>query len=299
MNPLTAPRNGLPALTPGTRLLGEILTWSASGVRVRHRDLVNALRDSGLDEGVARELAPRHAFSRACKKLARERIIRQVGEDDKMIRFQFTREAKAGDRFEYELETMLSLEKATGKVSCDLAGLAALAQEYLDDCIEARTGGDVTKVVQRLFERQADLFPIREAGGAYFCPQEHAAFIDRVHAFLSKLNGRLSRFPVPAGTPQGDRSVKDAVASGIAGLIEEHRQAVAAFGSDTRESTLERAAERIRLTRHKVSAYAAYLQEERERLEADLAAAADELRRKVAELAEDRATARPAPAATA
>jgi hypothetical protein len=288
MTTATAVRNGLPSLAPGTRLLGEILTWSAGGVRVRHRDLVHALHDSALDEGVARELAPRHAFSRACRKLARERIIRQVGEDDKRIHFQFTREAKAGDRFEYELETMLSLDKATGKVHCELPGLATLAQELLDDCIEARTGGDVTRVVQRLFERQADLFPIREAGGAYFVPQQHSGFIDRVHALLGKINGRLSRFPVPAGTPHGDRSVKDAVASGIAAIIAEHRAAVAEFGADTRESTLGRAAERIRLTKHKIVSYAAYLQEERERLERDLCAASDELRRKVEELAAER-----------
>lgn len=59
--------NGTHAVPAGTRLLGEIITWSCSGVSVRHLDLVNALRDSGLDEGVARELAPWHAFSRACK----------------------------------------------------------------------------------------------------------------------------------------------------------------------------------------------------------------------------------------
>ena len=63
---------------------------------------------------------------------------------------------------------------------------------------------------------------------------------------IKLLNGNLRRFPVPAGTPHGDRSVKEAVAGGIASLIEEHRQAVALFGSDTRASTLERAAERIK-----------------------------------------------------
>ena len=33
---------------------------------------------------------------------------------------------------------------------------------------DARTGSDVTRGVQRLFERRADLFPIRESGGVYF-----------------------------------------------------------------------------------------------------------------------------------
>jgi hypothetical protein len=280
-----AKANGFLPLAPGTKLLGEVITWSCSGVSVPYLDLLAALRDSGLDEGVARELAPRHAFSRACKKLTRERIIRQVAEDDTHLQFQFTAEHKDGDRYSYDFETLLTLEKARGLVTCDLPGLATLAQEELDRCIASRTGGDVTRVVQRLFERRADLFPIREKGGAYFVPQEHAAFVDGAQAFLGKLNGRMNRFPVPAGTPHGDRSVKDAVAGGIAALIEEHRAAIAAFGADTREATLERAAERIRLVRHKVGAYAAYLQEERDRLERDLAEAARELRAKVEALA--------------
>ena len=280
--------NGTHAVPAGTRLLGEIITWSCSGVSFRHIDLVYALRDSGLDEGVARELAPRHAFSRACKKLREARIIRQVGEDETTIQFQFTAEKRDGDRFEYELETMLSLQKSTGKVTCELEGLATIAQEELDRCIAARPGGDLTRLIQKLFERQADLFPIREKGGCYFVPQEHGGFVDKVQGFLGKLNGKMNRFPVPAGTTHGDRSVKDAVASGIAALIEEHRHAVADFGEDTRESTLERAAERIRLTRHKVESYSAYLAEERSNLERNLTLASTELRRKVEELAEVR-----------
>jgi hypothetical protein len=284
MTALARPGNGL-AVEPGTQLLGEIITWSASGVRVSHLTLVEALRDSGLDEGVARELAPRHAFARACKKLSEARIIRPVSEDAHTIQFQFTAERREGGRYSYELETVLTLDKATGKVGCDLPGLATLAQEELDRCIAVRTGGDVTRVVQRLFERQADLFPIREQGGAYFCPQEHTAFLEKVEGFLRRLNGRINRFPVPAGTPQGDRSVKEAVASRLAALISEHEAAVATFGEDTRPDTLERAAERIRLTRHKVEAYGCYLAEERTRLEKDLAEASRKLRERVEAIA--------------
>jgi hypothetical protein len=282
-------------LTSGTRLLGEVISWTCSGVAISHLDLITALRDAGLDESVARELAPRHAFARACRKLARERIIRQVSEDGKAIVFQFTSEKKEDDRFTYELETLLTLEKSTGKVTCPLPGLATLAQEELDRCIAARTGGDVTRIVQRLFERKADLFPIRPKGGAYFVPQEHAGFVDRAQQFLGKLNGQMLRFPIPAGTSHGDRSVKDAVASGLASLIAEHDAAVETFGEDTRPDTLERAAERIKLTRHKISAYAAYLADERDRLDRELARAAGKLREKVAELASAReATVQPA-----
>src|SRR3954470_15921325 len=117
------------------KLLGEVITWSCPGVALRHRDLIDAVKDADLDETVARELAPRHAFSRACKKLSDARIIRQVGEDEAVITFQFTAEHKDGDRFEYDFETLLTLAKATGTVTCPLPGLATLAQEELDRCI--------------------------------------------------------------------------------------------------------------------------------------------------------------------
>ncbi|HET6575538.1 MAG TPA: DUF6744 family protein [Fimbriiglobus sp.] len=285
MTAMTRPAGSFPALAAGTALLGEVITWTCSGVAVRHLDLVEALATCGLDPSVARELAPRHAFTRACKKLSDQRIIRQVAEDEATVRFQFTQESRHGDRFEYELESVLTLDKRSGAVTCDLPGLATLAQEEVDRCVAHRTGGDVTRIVQRLFDRTADLFAIRPAGGAYFVPARHAAFVDRVQALLGRLNGQVLRFPVPAGTSEGDRSVKEAVAAGLAALIAEHRQAVAAFGADTRPGTVERAAEKIRQTRFKVEAYAQYLAEERERLERDLADTQRELRAKVEALA--------------
>jgi len=208
-----------------------------------------------------------------------------VAEDATTLTFQFTAESRAGDRYEYVLETLLRLDKQTGTVSCELPALATLAQEELDRCIAVRTGSDVTRIVQKLFEKEADLFPIRPQGGAYFVPAAHAAFVEQVQAFLGRVNGRLLRFPVPAGIPEGERSVRQAVADGLAGLIAEHRQAVAQFGSDTRPDTLDRAAAHIRTARFKVESYAAYLVEEKARLDRELADAADELRAKVEQIA--------------
>ncbi len=271
---------------PAATLLGEVISWNCPRLTVRHLDLIDALRAAGLAESVARELAPRHAFSRACKKLADARIIRQVGEDAHCITFQFTSEHKDGDRFAYDFETLLTLEKATGRVTCPLPGLATLAQEELDRCIAVRTGSDISRLVQRLFERQADLFPVREAGGVYFVPQRHVTFVDQIQQFLGNINGRLARFPVPAGTSEGDRSVKEAVADGLANVIADHEQAIAGFGDDTRPDTLERAAERIKTTRFKIEAYAEYLAEEKGRLERSLAQAAQKLRQRVLELSD-------------
>ncbi len=269
----------------GARLLGEVIAWACPGLAVPHADLVRALEAADLDPGVARELAPRHAFSRACKKLSDQRIIRPVSEDATAVKFQFTQETRAADRYEYTLETTLTLDKQTGSVSCELPGLATAAQEELDRCIAVRTGSDVTRVVQKLFERQADLFPIRPGGGCYFVPQPHAAFTDKIQAFLDRVGGRLLRFPVPAGTEAGDRSVTQAVADGLAAVVAEHRAAVAQFGTDTRADTLQRAADKIRTTKFKLQTYAEYLSGERERLDRAVADAERALRAKVAEIA--------------
>lgn len=274
------------ALPAGTKLLGEVISWTCPGVWVKFPALLAALRGAELDESVARALHPRHAFSRACRKLSESRIIRQLAEDERTLTFQFTAESRSGDTFEYTLETLLKLDKQTGVITCDLPGLATAAQEHLDQALENRHGSDITRVIQKLFDRQADLFPIRDQGGVYFVPIRFTDFVDRVQRFIHAVGGRLARFPVPVGTPEGDRSVKEAVAEGLAGVIAEHRAAVATFGEDTREATLKRAAERVRQTRFKLEAYADLLAEERARLERELADAARELRAKVAAVAE-------------
>jgi hypothetical protein len=140
-------------------------------------------------------------------------------------------------------------------------------------------------VIQKLFERHADLFAIRPQGGCYFVPHRHAAFVDRVQKFLGKINGQVLRFPIQSGTTEGNRSVKEAVTSGLASLIAEHRQAIESFGEDTRDDTLSRAAEKIRKVQFKIAAYAEYLAEEKTRLDRELAAARQQLRAKVEHLA--------------
>ena len=63
------------SLGAGTRLLGEVIAWACPGLTVSHAALVAALEDADLDPAVARELAPRHAFARACRVLSDRRII--------------------------------------------------------------------------------------------------------------------------------------------------------------------------------------------------------------------------------
>ena len=111
--------------------------------------------------------------------------------------------------------------------------VATIAQEELGRCVAARTGAGLTRVIQKLFERHADLFAIRPQGGAYFCPAAHAPFVDRVQALLGRLNGPVLRFPVSAGTPERDRSVKESVAAGLA-AVANHRALISTPGARRR-----------------------------------------------------------------
>ncbi|MEY4393434.1 MAG: hypothetical protein RL595_683 [Planctomycetota bacterium] len=259
----------------GGKMLGEIITWKVNGVAISHANLISGLMASDLDCDVARELAPRNAFARACSKLDSERIIRKVAEDHATITFQFTREALEDGKFSYHFESLIFVNKHSGKITSENLELEQLAKEEFCRCMEARTATDVTRLIQRLFERHADLFSIRDQGGVYFVPEVHHNFIAKVENFLRTIGGILQRFPIPAGSPQGDRAVQDAVASGLQGIIEEHLEAVRMFGEDTRPETLRRAEEKVRATKLKIEGYSFYLDKKREDLEASLQQASE------------------------
>jgi hypothetical protein len=259
------------------QLLGEIITWDlSSDTAVKFADLVTALQDSGLETKVARELLPRYAFVRAAKKMAEQRIIRCVGEANGRLAFQFTKEhldSTAG-RFDYDYEATILLDKDNGSIEvvsttlndAECQKLAEHARDLLQTAMENRTTADITRVIKRLFEKRADLFPVREAGSVYFVPDKHAAFVDSVETFVTRLSGRLNRFPVPEGTQKGNKSVQAAVTQGLQQVINEHAAAVAEFGTDTRISTINKAIEKVETTGFKIEAYAQYLDTEKQKL---------------------------------
>jgi len=268
------------------KMLGEIITWKIQGVAISHADLLAGLMASDLDCDVAKELAPRNAFARACSKLDSERIIRKVAEDHATISFQFTREALEDGKFSYHFESLLFLDKHSGNITSENLEHEQLAKEEFGRCLESRTASDVTRLVQRLFERHADLFSVRDQGGVYFVPEIHHDFIAKVERFVRNIGGSLQRFPIPAGSPQGDRAVQEAVANGLQGIIDEHLQAVQKFGEDTRPDTLRRAEEKVRATKMKIEGYSFYLDKKCKDLEASLQQASELLRSRMSFLIE-------------
>lgn len=258
----TAPAKA--ALTKGKQLqksMGELITWSSrTNKNVKHDDVVAALKDVGLDSNLCKDLLPRNAWSRAAKSMKDNRLIDAVNESADEIVFQFTRKHLQSEELTFQKECFLRLNKTTGKVSCKSnPDLEVYAQQLMDEAMVARTTSDITKIVQTLFDQNAALFPCREEGGVYFVPQEHTEFVTQVQTFLESLGGMMNRFPLLAGTVQGDNAVKRSVTDSMERLLQEHEDAIGAFTLSTRKDTLENAAERIKETRVRLQAYSHYL----------------------------------------
>ena len=267
-----------------TKLLGEVVSWNVSNVRISHTDLLNALESLGLPTSLLPDLRIQAAFRRACKALGQKRLIRALEEDSESITFQFTLERREGALFSYEVEARLSVAKDTGKVACEVQDLRESVQKELDAELTQRRGTDIGRVLVKLIEQNGGLFPIRPQGGCYFIAQEHLPFLNKLESFALRVGCTMMRFPVPAGTREGDRSAREAIAQGLATLVNEYMATIEAFGTDTREATFERAASQIQQARFKVEAYSGYLAEEQARLNLLLDQATEKLRAKIGSL---------------
>lgn len=272
-----------------SNLAGEVITWSAKTEQThKHKDVVAALMSAGLDTAIARELLPRFAFTRATKKLTECSVIDVIKENENEIKFQFTKKLMKNDEWEYSKDTELLLNKTTGEVTCPRKDLEKTAQKLLDEAMEVRTTSDISKIVQRLYEKNAEIFPLRDQGGVYFVPVQFTEFTLRVNDFLSALGGTVRRLPIPSGTAYGDKTIQDTVADAMRGIIKEHLSAVEQFTMNTRKDTIQSCAEKIKLTRNKIEAYANYLQDMSKDLLEEVDAANVKLTEQINQIAVDR-----------
>lgn len=246
------------ALVAGQPIHGWICTWDAVGPHP-HPKVVAALSAAGLEPTLARVLSAKSAWLRAARKLSDERVVEQFKQDGDRLFFQFTKAQFEAEGIEYKKEATVVLDTQLGKISCKVKEIQDLAQAKLDECQEARTTSDITKIVQTVFEQQSDLIPVRSQGGAYFVPVAQAELVDRVTQFLVSLGGKLNPWPIAKGVPSGDRVVADSVTDHLKNLIASYREAVASFTLSTRAATVEKQAEAIKVTKAKLEAYAEYL----------------------------------------
>jgi hypothetical protein len=259
---------------------GEIVTWQVRRDSSRtFSDVVNALSKAGLDPAMAKKIMPRAAFTRACKALKEKAVFDVIKDTADKTKFQMTKKGMQNEEWVYTKETVLVLDKNTGVLECKNKDVRDAAQKLLDAALEIRTTSDITHIVQKLFEKNGDLFSLRDQGGVYFVPSIYTPFSDKVEKFIEQLGGEMGRFPVPKGTKQGDKSIQTAVADAFRNLIKDHEESIDAFTTRTQDGTMKNAAERINLTRVKIEAYAHYLTNKSK----ELLKACDEAKKKLDE----------------
>jgi hypothetical protein len=240
-------------------LLGEIVTWDIPGTEVEAKVMRAAIQAAGLgnpDELVS-DLKTKSAFTRAMKSLKDKRLIEKVKAKGGIIKFQLTQESNNGDRIEHVYEAILELDTTTGVVtSQDDPKLAAQAATLVQHAMAHRNAGDINRVVQMLFAKNGDLFPINpKKGTAYYVPNQHLLFTDRVQVFMEKMGGQLIRFPVPSGTANGNASVAQTIEHGVERMILELDETIDGFDDKTRHDTVERVQARVDQIKFKMQAY--------------------------------------------
>ena len=242
-------------------LLGEIVTWSITGREVRVSDVHHSLEYADLPTKEMPDLAIDKAFGRAIRKLEGDRLIRLIKRPDgRHIIFQLTQIVEGESHVEFVFEALVYLNLETGKVECVDKAIKSKAVELLSEAEEVRTSPDISRCVQRLFSKHADLFPINpKKGVAYFVPAEHLEFVAKCEKFLNRLGGTFYRFPIPVGDRVGRMSVKDSVEAGMKSMLDTLEQAVDSWDDTTRGSTKDRAWEKIETLMLKQEAYADYL----------------------------------------
>lgn len=239
---------------------GCIVTWKAPH-RVRFDVVRAALFSANLDTGVASDMTPKQGVTRALADMKEGRVICKYSADDHgRVSYQLTKEIISACGVQYGREAVVSLDTATGIVSGDVPEIVLQAQTLLDEHINTRNSGDITRMVQRLVDKHGgDLVPLREAGGVYYIPERHAYLVNSLRAFLSDIGGGLSTFAVAVGqsdqpTPT-DVSIADSLSTYMSGLLAEWREYTSKLNADSKAFMIDRGVERMGTLRAKLNAY--------------------------------------------
>ncbi|GIW60093.1 MAG: hypothetical protein KatS3mg087_1159 [Patescibacteria group bacterium] len=265
--------------------LGHIISWNfPHGIKHEYDKITEALEKNGLDSKLVKKMLPRNAFSRAMRSMKADRVIDIVNEDDKYIKFQFTRKFFADNEWEFQKECFLELNKITGEITCANKNLQQAAQTKLNEEMEIRYNGDITQIVHKLMQVSADLIPIRDKGGVYFVPIIYKEYVEKIYNFLESLGGKVVIIPVPDGSKIAGSSIQGVVEDSIERLIDDYKAQINKLNESTRTKTIKGIADQIKSARTKIEAYAVYLEDRKALLEQKLAEADKLLKEKVEEI---------------
>jgi hypothetical protein len=262
--------------------LGVIVSWVPPKQETTLPALHSAMKVSGLDPALVKEMSPTVAFNRAIKDLSEKRIIRKVegtmGGD--VVAFQFTRETQAGGELHYNKEAVVYLNTSSGVVTCADPTIQRNAQQLVDNHRAVREPADITRLIQKVFDvAGGDLIPVRQQGGCYFVPQSNMHLLENIRKLLDEIHGKLCEWEVSGKSEATRETVAANVSDHMFALIDELKEKCEGITVKTREDVLARRFQDIATLSAKLEANRTLMTDFVELIEQELVATADALER--------------------
>lgn len=263
-------------------IVGSVCWWNIRGTDITKERFIELLREVGLPEEYAKEHNYRSAFIRALKNLEEDRIIRRVSEDANFLIYQFTAEKVIGDRkeakLEYEYETRVIVDKTRYYETRDFS--AAIVREIKSDDgrpsyvanpeITTRVidlyerekvryrSSDVTRYIQKILTREADIVSLRDQGSVYFVPARFQDIVEKMSRLVSKISpGGGSSFeylPVP-DVAAARETLSGSVIADLRAAIREFSEQVQEAGPNIPKFMLQRFESRIEGIKRRIGLY--------------------------------------------
>lgn len=272
-------------------LNGIVVTWDISGPEIPLSAVEAALGKAKIVADTKQRQTT--AFTRAVKQINSGR--ESVTLADKLKKrsvnptYQLTEKSVDDTQALYQEGAQIELDLEEGKALTSNDALQEDINEKMQYAQCHRTAQDISNMVKRLFQNNADLYAINPRKGvAYFVPKEHMDFAEQVDTFLRELGGVLWSFPVPKGDESGDKSVKEAIDAGLNTLLQDLEKSVEEWGEDTGARAIKTANERWAMAAAKIEAYDYYLKDRHSVLVQRLNDAKVDMQTKITQLGKDK-----------
>lgn len=164
--------------------------------RIGYATLLQHMHTAGLDPKLARKLAPSYAFTRAVRELAHAKLVDRVTWTQDAVTFQIASRVKVADGIDYQRLATVTLDRATGTITCPDAQIEQQARQMFAAKVEERRTTDITRLINRVLEqhRNKSAFPMK--GGVWFLVHALKPLADQLTTFIRLIGGTVTRWVI-------------------------------------------------------------------------------------------------------
>lgn len=202
-------------------------------------ELRDALESQGFSADRAKEIPIKAAFGRAVKSLAVDGLKSSVGGKTRLIG-QLDRLEETDERLRREFVTAWTCDPQTGAVS---GGSQELP---MADALQRAEKTDCTNCFRVVLKKDgAGSYSLTP--GVYVVPSGADDFLPHLQRVVELVRLRCLVYPIP-DTADQRAEISSAVYQDLAHECEQHSEAIASYGEDTRPGTVSNRQEAIRAT---------------------------------------------------